>query len=242
MYMTLSTLNVQPIETFYVLDFDRCLGRTDSFQALLEKTLEDWSVVDLDMVRYAHKEVKKTGGSFDNAHFIRQSLNDRQLDGAAIWQQIETAYFAAASQQDMFEPHAEELLDSLNTRAARYGILTFGGEQWQTLKIKVAGLGRVPHMIVSHKAKGRLIASWQQLDDTFIIPAPLAGDHPVRAKRVVLIDDKPLSFEGIPPEVVGICVGPRASEAEIAALPTNVKVVKDMAGAKRELAVLVDKT
>ncbi len=223
------------VETFYIVDFDRCLGRTDAFQALLEKVLEDWPVVDLAMVRYAHTEVKKTGGSFDNAHFIRHSLNDRRLDGDGIWQHIETKYAEAASQQDMFEPHAQELLHRLNARNDRYGILTFGGEQWQALKIKVAGLGHVPHMIVSNKAKGRLIAGWQQSDDTFIIPAPLAGDHSVRAKRIVLIDDKPLSFEGIPPEVMGICVGPQTTKAEIDALPTNIKVVKDMAEAKRAL-------
>ena len=230
---------IHSVPVFYILDFDRCLGRTDEFQALLEKVLEEWPIVNLSMVQYAHKEVKKTGGSFDTAHFIRQTLNDRQLDGNAIWKQIERAYLQVASHHDMFEPHAEELLDMLSVRGDHYGILTFGGEQWQTLKINVAGLGHVPYMIVTNKAKGRLIASWQQPDGSFIIPTPLAGGRSMLAKRVVLIDDKPLSFEGIPSEVIGICVGPRAKGAEIAALPANVTVVGDMAGAAREL---VDKT
>ncbi len=64
--MNLFARSAQPAsitaDIFYILDFDRCLGRTDAFQALLEEVLENWPVVDLEMVRYAHREVKKTGG------------------------------------------------------------------------------------------------------------------------------------------------------------------------------------
>ncbi len=135
----------------------------------------------------------------------------------------------------MFEPHAKQLLDRLDAKSAHYGILTFGGLQWQTLKLRVAGLLHVPHMIVSNKAKGQLIASWQQSDGGFIVPVPLAGNQAVRVERLVLVDDKPLSFEGIPKEVVGVCVGPQATEAELAELPRNVTRVKDMGQAARVL-------
>jgi hypothetical protein len=230
--------NIRPasVEIFYILDFDRCLGRPDAFSALLEKVLEDVSVVDPQIMRRARQQVEKTGGSFDNAHFIRQVLTDRQQDVDVIWAQIEAAFCHAAAQQDVFEPYAKELIDTLNVRHDRYGILTFGGQQWQTLKIKGAGLLQVPHMIVSNKAKGRLIASWRQSDGTFIIPAPLAGDQPVRAKRLVFVDDKLISFDGIPKEVIGVCVSPQATSDEIAALPPNVKVVKGMAQATTALA------
>lgn len=214
------------IQTFYLLDFDRCLGRTDALHALLEKTLESWPMVDLTTVRHAHDEARRTGGSFDTANYIRQLLDERYRDGGVLWKEIETAFLKAALRHDMLKPHAGQLLNKLDAIHARYGILTFGGPQWQTVKIKAAGLAHIPHMIVSSKKKGRLIASWQKLDGTFSIPKKLTNNQLIQAENLVLIDDKPVSFEGIPQHVKGICVLPTTSK--IVDLPPNVTVVDDM--------------
>ncbi len=216
------------IDVFYVLDFDRCLGRTEKFQALLEETITNEGVVDLGMIQYAHQEVKKTGGSFDTAAYVRQVLKDRRLDVNRIWGKIETDFVEAAKKEDMFEPGAKRLLEMLKTKDAHFGIVTFGGYDWQTAKLRAAGLLAVPYIVTSYKEKGRMIAGWQQKDKQFLIPEELSPSGALIAKKIVLVDDKPVSFEGIPPEVMGLCVSPTATPDRLSTLPASVEVVPSM--------------
>jgi hypothetical protein len=226
-------------DTFYVLDFDRCLGRTEKFQTLLEQAIEEDGTIDLAMIRYAHQQIKKTGGSFDTARYVRRILRDQGEDAATTWQRIEEAFISAARGQDVFEPYAKEFLSALDARQAHYGILTYGGKDWQLAKLQAADLLYVPHLITTHKEKGRMIASWQQPDKTFVIPAELAGKK-LRMSGVVLVDDKPVSFEGIPPEVRGICVHPTS---QTVVLPRNVTIVQGMEQATQLLfSHVIDKT
>lgn len=229
--------NIKSVDMFYVLDFDRCLGRTEKFQVLLEEAVEREGIVDLDMIQYAHSEVKKTGGSFDTAAYVRQVLKDRKLDVNRIWGKIEADFVAAAQKEDVFEPGARQLLETLKKRRVHYGIVTFGGFDWQTAKLRAAGLQERPYVITSYKEKGHMIASWQQDDGRFLIPEELNFGEPLLAKHVVLVDDKPISFDGVPPEVIGLCVAPRTSEVQTAALPPNVQIVQDM---KQVSAALFD--
>lgn len=222
------------IDTFYVLDFDRCLGRTEKLQELLERVVQREGVVSLDMIKYAHDEVRKTGGSFDTAAYVRQLLKDRQLDVNQIWGKIEAAFLEQAKREDLLEPYAKELLDVLTDRGLSFGILTYGGFEWQSAKLKATGLSRVPHIITSYKEKGRTIASWQRTDGTFLIPQILMKD--TLAWKIILIDDKPVSFVGIPAGVDGVCVAPRAPKEEIDALPPTVVVVT---GLKQAIELLI---
>lgn len=217
------------IPVFYAVDFDRCLGRTEKFQSLLESVIGDEHIVSLAMIRYAHEKVRKTGGSFDTAAYIRQVLKGKGLDVNQVWGRIEADFVEAARHQDMFEPYARELLDLLRVRKAHFGILTYGGYDWQMAKLRAAGLLEIPHIITSHKEKGRMIASWQMDDQRFLVPRELGGGRELVAERVVLIDDKPISFIGLPPEAHGICVSPLVSnEATVADLPPNVQIVANM--------------
>jgi len=221
--------NPTQIDIFYVLDFDRCLGQTEKFQALLEEIITNEGIVDLEMIQYAHQEVKKTGGSFDTAAYVRQVLKDRRLDVNRIWGKIEADFVAAAQKEDMFEPGAENLLKILKAKNAHFGIVTFGGYDWQTAKLRAAGLLEVPYIITSYKEKGQMIASWQQDDKRFLIPKELSAENALIAEKIVLIDDKPVSFDGNPPEVIGFCVSPIATPDRPTTLPANVRIVSDMA-------------
>lgn len=217
------------IDRFYVLDFDRCLGRTEKFQALLEEVIGEEHVVSLKMIRYAHEEVKKTGGSFDTAAYVRQILKDKRLDVNRVWGRIESDFVEAARHQDMFEPYAKELLDLLKAKKEYFGILTYGGYDWQMAKLRAAGLVEVPHIITSYKEKGHMIVGWQTSDKRFLIPTELSAGRELLAKTVVLIDDKPVSFIGLPPEAKGFCVSPLVTQGtSVADLPPTVQVVPDM--------------
>lgn len=231
----MNLLNNDYTDVFFVLDFDRCLGRTEKLQALLEEAITNEGIVDLGMIQYAHREVKKTGGSFDTAAYVRQVLKDRQLDVNRIWGKIEADFIASAQHEDVLEPHAKELLDILYERQLPFGIVTFGGYDWQTAKLRASGLIDLSYIITSYKEKGRMIASWQQQDRSFLIPEELSGEGGLTVRRVVLIDDKPVSFDDIPGEVIGVCVSPTATGDRLALLPANVTVAEGIEKAIRLL-------
>jgi hypothetical protein len=109
----------------------------------------------------------------------------------------------------------------------RFGIVTYGGRIWQLTKMSAAGLIELPHIVTSVKEKGILLTSWRQDDGTFLIPSELTGEDVLRAKRLVFIDDKPISFTGLPQNVDAFCaITPGVSwpQEVLAKLPPHVTV------------------
>ncbi len=55
------------------------------------------------------------------------------------------------------------------------------------------------------------MAEWKQVDGSFLLPDQLSGKTACWAEKIVFIDDKPVSFEGIPEGVEGFWVLPLRS-------------------------------
>lgn len=188
--------------TFYVLDFDRCLGNTAKLYAQLERSIEALTPITLDQLRHVRNEVEASGGSFDAATYVQQVLG--QARSSVTWESICETMIAASHVQDMLEPGAGELLQLLNEHDQRYGILTYGSEAWQRTKLRAAGLSEIPAIITNHTKKSEEIAEWKQSDGAFLIPATLTLDNqPFLVDAIVLIDDKAVSFKGLPNGVSG---------------------------------------
>ena len=186
-------------ERYVLIDFDRCLGNTDALQRLLEEVVAHHSFITPDDMQQARRMVEETGGSFDTASWVRERLVEAGKHGQ--WNDIAVEMVDQAQQRgrDTFlMPGASELLDQLEQAATPHGILTYGGETWQTIKLQAAGLAFVPQMIVSTKAKGRLIASWQTPGGFLLPPELSSDDQPLIARHLIFIDDKAVSFEGAP--------------------------------------------
>ncbi len=209
------------VETFYLLDFDRCLASTEKFQLLLERVVEKQTSIKVAEIRQARHDFI---GSFDLASYVRGRLTTMHQDGEERWIRIESEFVDMALGEDLLEPGAHELLHALDSRELPYGIVTYGGDAWQRAKIAAAGLLYVPHLVTDQKEKGVLIASWQR-EDGYQLPQELAGDDAF-ARRLVFVDDKPFSFWGLPANVRGICVTPieDAMEVDMSLLPDNVEV------------------
>ena len=55
---------MQKIKTFYVLDFDRCLGDIESSFDLLKEVVQELSSGSGDSLQMAREDVESSGGSF----------------------------------------------------------------------------------------------------------------------------------------------------------------------------------
>lgn len=235
------------IDTFYVLDFDRCIGSTDMFQVALEEAVGNVASIQPAVIHEARRKTEQSGGSFDTARFIIDEL--ARTKSSVSWQVVCDEMLRLARTRDMLEPYARELLQLLEARGESFGILTYGGQQWQRLKLASAGIGDVPYIITSQRSKGLVLASWQQDDGTFVIPGELAG-RPLCAANLVLIDDKVVSFTDIPVGVRGIRIvwpGRPQLVSQGGSLPKNVVEVEGVHGAiellfGKDSVVAVDKT
>jgi hypothetical protein len=220
--------HLEVVDVFYILDMDRCLVNTEKLVVFLRDIVAIELGIDEAEMDIARREYEKEGGSFDTAAFVMSVMDGRGKDGPAEWHHIKERFVTRARDEDMLEPYASELLAILRYHNYPLGIVTYGGEQWQTAKMTAAGLIHIPHLVTHNSDKGRLIASWQLVSGYFLVPSALTGRQPVIAKKLVFIDDKPISFKGIPAEVTSICAiapGVVWSTKVLGALPDSVVVV-----------------
>ena len=194
---------IHTVVEFYILDLDRCLLDTEKIQAFLEFILHRDLGIDPHEMNAARREVERSGGSFDTASYVMAFLDRKGEDGPALWHSIKQRFIDEAQKEDMLLPYARQLIYELRLRKRKYGIVTFGGDAWQSTKIAAAGLSDVPHLITHELEKGRLLSSWQRSDGVFLLPREVAGKK-LYAKHLVFIDDKPVSFVGLPKGVTGV--------------------------------------
>ena len=221
------------VDVFYILDMDRCLVNTEKLQALLQRIIQRELGMAPEEMNLARREYERAGGSFDTAGYVMGVLDGKDVDGPAVWHDITRMFIQEAQTQDMLEPYAAELLQRLRRTDAAFGIVTYGSDTWQLTKLDAAGLAAIPHIVTHDVAKARLIASWQHAEG-FLVPTQLAGGEHFTAQRLVFIDDKPISFIGLPSGVQGICaVSPGASWPDelLSQLPSNVSVTYGLHGA-----------
>ncbi len=193
---------MKTVDTFYAVDFDRCLGNVDACFGLLQEVITDLTDVDMSELMVARRHVEATGETFlvfDYLASITTPENGERIESEFIRR-------GQASAGSLLEPGARELIDWLTTAEKEFGIITHGEQRWQIAKIKAAGLGDMPRMIASHKNKAAFVASWQNDQGSFDIAASVFNGDPVHADHVVLIDDRAVAFEGLPAQARGYWV------------------------------------
>ncbi|HSW91941.1 MAG TPA: hypothetical protein VLG09_04810 [Candidatus Saccharimonadales bacterium] len=216
------------IDTFYILDFDRCLADTNKLDAAFLAQIDKQSIgLDTQAIFAARRTAEAQGESFDTAMYVRTILAKRGEEGERDWTTLLDSFTNTTTREDMLLPFAHELIDYLQRMQYRFGIVTYGGRIWQLTKMSAAGLIELPHIVTSVKEKGLLLTSWQQDDGSFLIPSELTGGDALRVKRLVFIDDKPISFTGLPRNVDAFCaITPGVSwpQEVLAGLPSHVTV------------------
>jgi len=178
---------------FYIVDFDRTLVDSDKLLEVFIEIANTYFAIPREQIERANEDVKQRGDSFDTAGFVRDHLHDHGRD--EDWDKLEKRFIHESRSLNYLLPGATELLEWLAANGKQYGILTYGNPLWQHLKLTASGFNHVHHMVLEYKEKGKLIASWQKNDGSFKLPEAL-GRH--SASHIVLIDDKAVSFDGLP--------------------------------------------
>lgn len=220
--------------TFFVLDFDRCLGDTDGIQVLLEQVLQKEAGIEPEQLRTIRTQIESTGRTFATIHYVHELLS--AAGSSVTWPHIREKLVQAAHEADLLLPHARQLLDILREREIWHGIITYGVEEaWQLIKLEIAGLLEVPHLVTHIEEKSKLLQGWKQEDGRFAIPPALGiGDEPIKADELVFIDDKVKSFWGVPDGVRGVHVvapGGNRLPAQQGEVPESVTDVTGIHGA-----------
>jgi hypothetical protein len=214
------------VDTLYVIDLDRCLLDTRKAQYLLE------SVADMPgPMRVARERTEAEGGSFNTLGYLREFTDPTRFN------EITRQFLERAKDKNLFEPGAVALLDAIEKRGLTYMIMTYGGLEWQTMKLDAVGLGDQPYKIIDVKGKGRVLAECYDVDRGVYVMTHIENlSEGIEAQSVVLIDDKVRSFEDLPEKEKGIHVLPESPEHEVSnqtegVLPGNVRTVRGLAEA-----------
>lgn len=207
MYMN-EEANPSQAQTYYLLDLDRHLVDTIKLSNLLEETLAVTTDIPLTLMREARDRTEMTGGSFDEVAFLEPVL--RNLNHPL--ERLMEDFIKLSRKHDVFESGARELLEMMKALELPFGILTYGGANWQVAKIRASQLDKIPYLVTPLRQKGEVIKKWQQTDRTFMMPQELYVDKVQRAQTVILLDDKASSFNGLPDEAFGVHVLPGDKE------------------------------
>lgn len=219
--------------TFFVLDFDRCLGDTDGIQAVLEQVLEREAGIRPEKLHAIRTQVENTGRTFETIRHVHELLKESGSD--VTWPYIRQKLVEASGGADLLLPYAGELLGTLRTRGIPHGIITYGVEEaWQLTKLELTGLLSIPHLVTHIEEKSRLLTGWKREDGRFAVPPALVpGGEALVVDELVFVDDKAKSFWGVPDGVRGVHVvapGGNKLPAQQGEVPASVTDVTGING------------
>lgn len=209
-------------DSFYIIDFDRTLADSDKLFDVFLGVVDHYLVLPREQVESAYADVKARGDSFDTASYVRDHLADR--GDTDQWEQLEKQFIHESRALNMLLPGAVELLAYLHSSRSRYGILTYGNPLWQHLKLTASGFNHVHRIVMEQKEKGRLVSSWLHSDGLYHLPQEFGGGT---ARRIIMMDDKAVSFEGFPAEPsVGYQVVDQSKilPSQVGDIPANVTI------------------
>ena len=192
-----------PIETsvVYLIDADRCTLNTEkvlpNYLAAMRKVSDRYQIGDIvSELEYVKEKIESTGGSFDLIGALRGILERKGF--SSVLPEINDEYASLVRDEDgLLFDGAIEMLQYLDDQQRYKGIITYGGDEWQTIKVSNTDLRRWRFTVVDSPRKSDMIAAWKQPDGRFLIPAGLVAPEPALTWEVVLVDDKPEAFEGM---------------------------------------------
>lgn len=217
---------IKEIETFFVVDFDRCLGNIEGSFDILKEVAHDLGIVDRQIFKSMREEVESDGLTFSALEQITSHYPSVNLDD------IEKLYSKRASLEpdNLLEPGAMDFINFLRKTGRNFCIMSFGDKRWQNIKIHGSGIGSVPMTIVKSTKKSEYIRKWLDSNSCkFKIPKRFFADNVAKMSgEVILIDDKISAFNNLPKEARGYYVSGSSSKyktKQLEALPSSVKQV-----------------
>ena len=197
-------------ETFYALDYDRTLLDTNEVVRRFEDFLSTKYPDVATLLDDERRNIEESGGSYDILSAMNRYISE-EVDG------LIESFVASEQNPELLFPGAKELLAAIDKAGHPWGILTYGGKEWQSAKLRLAGLGDAQALIVDTKGKGERIASWRDRSGQYRLPRELGGRT---VAKIVIVDDKASEFAGLPSD--GTASGYRVRNASGNQLPSQM--------------------
>lgn len=189
-------------EVFVVLDLDRTMLDTDKLNRLLcmyiEKT-HDASPDDGDPYEYT---LAREGESFSLVPYMIKRYSQEAFDTATLRLKAGVEQSEGA-ENDIIYPGVRELIDELDAQGIDHGILTYATDvENQKFKLDIwhhcigRSYDRIEAIITELDKKGEWIEDhWRdprstQNDPHFIVPSDLSENDRIRARYILIVDDK----------------------------------------------------
>ncbi len=201
------------IDTFFVVDFDRCLGNIEGSFDILKEVVHDLGIVNRQIFESMRIDAESNGLTFSaleqiTNHYPSVNMND-----------IEKLYLKRAilEPDNLLEPGAKDFINFLRNTNRNFCIMSFGDKRWQTIKIQSSGIGNIPTAIVRSTNKSEYIRKWLNLNNgKFNIPKKFFAESVAKvSNEVVLIDDKISAFKNLPKEARGYYVSGSSSKNKV---------------------------
>lgn len=200
-------------EFLYVLDLDRTLIDSDVAANALYEATEELEGIPRARLKALQDESENSNQPFDVVGAITGLLPE-SLSAAEVkdkMDKLKGRFLQLVDRDRLLYEGAQTLVDQLETEDIYipYVIATYGGKEWQQWKLEAAGFADKDYIITStNLEKGDWIArDWVQSDGTYAPPLEdEAHKEQLKARHVIVVDDKRKSFEGLPPGNIAILV------------------------------------
>lgn len=183
-------------DTFFVVDFDRCIDNVEGSFDILKEVVHDLSIIDRQIFKSMREEIESSGLTFSALEHIKKYSPSVNLDD------IEKLYSERTKLEpdNLLEPGAVDFINFLKSTNCNFCIMSFGDKRWQTIKISNSGIGKVPLVIVPNSQKSDYIRKWLvPKTNKFKIPKNFFKDNNSKeVSEVVLIEDKIAAFNNLP--------------------------------------------
>lgn len=204
----------------YAIDLDRTLLRTELAFEHLVTLCREASIADTEMLQTAKRASDSSAGLFDVMSYLA-----RQDVGEDILTQLCQTFGTQPNGQQLLYKDATPFLQSVADRCL---IITTGGTEWQLAKLRAVRLDRYPYLITPADKKSVLISRWRS-EGRYRIPT--SNGEVLEAQKVVLVDDKAVSFEGLPQDCTGYWLrrGAVLLDSQAGEVPEQVTTVSSLA-------------
>lgn len=209
---------------FQLVDLDRVIFDTAKFASTLTAEIHRADPELGDSLQAQVEAAYQREETFFLLRYLRHTHGDAWFD------ELVQKVIKQHGREAFILPGVHERLahiDNLGDDAMRVGIITYGDDIDQHMKIRLIGLQHVPIYIADTPDKAWLIRSWQLPDGTFQLPEEFGGQV---VSNVTLEDDKLRAFDSLPDGAYGVWITQYedAEDRLTAAGVKNVTIAKDL--------------
>jgi len=184
---------------FHLVDLDRVIFDTAKFVAALTSEIHLTQPELGGMLSEQFEAAYRKEETFFLLRYLRQTRGDEWFEalvGAVVEKYGAEAFILPGARERFMNAETDGVTPSK-------GIITYGDDIDQRLKLRLIGLDRVPTYVTETPDKAKLLHTWQLPDGRFQLPAEFGGGI---VSTLTLEDDKLRAFDDLPSGVLGVWI------------------------------------